>query len=94
MGVGSGKFGDQKVLRGSEPFKAPADVGEGMSRCSPVAQVAKNLPAMRDTQVRSRGREDPLEEGITTHSSISCLENSMDTRAWQATVHAVAKSQT
>ena len=35
--------------------------------------MVKNLPAMQETQetrVRSLGREDPLEEGITTHSSI------------------------
>ena len=34
--------------------------------------MVKNLPAMQETQetrVRSLGREDPLEEGITTHSS-------------------------
>ena len=28
--------------------------------------------------VRSLGREDPLEEEMATHSSISCLENPMD----------------
>ena len=35
-----------------------------------VAQMAKNLPAMHETQVWSLGREDPLEEGMATHSSI------------------------
>ena len=65
-----------------------------MSRCSLVAQVAKNLPAMGDTQVQSHGREDPLEEGMSTHSSISCLENSMDREACHAAIHWVAKSQT
>ena len=30
----------------------------------------KNLPAMRETQVQSLGWEDPLEEGMVTHSSI------------------------
>ena len=35
-----------------------------------VAQLVKNLPAMRETQVRSLGREDPLEEEMATHSSI------------------------
>ena len=40
------------------------------------------------------GLEDPLEEGMATHSSYSCLENSMDRGAWQATVHGVLKSQT
>ena len=33
----------------------------------------------------------PLEEGMATHSSKSCPENSMDRGAWQATVHRVAK---
>ena len=32
--------------------------------------VGKNLPAMQETQVRSLGREDPLEKGMATHSSI------------------------
>ena len=35
-----------------------------------VAQSVKNLPAMRETQVRSLGREEPLEKGMATHSSI------------------------
>ena len=30
----------------------------------------KNLPAVRETQVRSLGWEDPLEEGMAAHSSI------------------------
>ena len=34
-----------------------------------VAQTVKNLPAMRETWVRSLGWEDPLEEGMATHSS-------------------------
>ena len=38
-------------------------------RCSLVAQRLKCLPAMRETQVRSLGREDPLEKEIETHSS-------------------------
>ena len=35
-----------------------------------MAQTVKNLPAMQKTQVRSLGREDPLEEGTATHSSV------------------------
>ena len=35
-----------------------------------VAQMIKKPPAMRETRVRSLGREDPLEEGMATHSSI------------------------
>ena len=32
--------------------------------------MVKNLPAMRKTQVLALGQEDPLEEGMATHSSI------------------------
>jgi len=35
-----------------------------------VPQMVKNLPAMWETWVRSLGREDPLEEGMATHSSV------------------------
>ena len=38
-----------------------------------MAQWEKNLPAMQEiqeTQVQSLGQEDPLEEGMATHSSI------------------------
>ena len=35
-----------------------------------VAQLVKNLPAMQMIQVQSLGREDPLEKGMATHSSI------------------------
>ena len=35
-----------------------------------MAQMVKNLPAMQEIQVHSLGREDPLEKGMTTHSSI------------------------
>ena len=37
---------------------------------SPVAQMVKNQPAMRETWVRSLGWEDILEKGKATHSSI------------------------
>ena len=35
-----------------------------------MAQVARNPPAMQETWVRSLGWEDPLEEGMATHSSV------------------------
>ena len=35
-----------------------------------VAQMVKNLPEIQETWVRSLGREDPLEKGTVTHSSI------------------------
>ena len=40
------------------------------------------------------GWEDPLEEGIATHSSILAWRIRMDRGTWWATVHGVAKSQT
>ena len=50
--------------------------GEGIgfplqySWASLVAQIVKTPPAMRETWVPSLGWEDPLEEEMTTHSSI------------------------
>ena len=60
----------------------------------PDGSVVKNLPAMQETQVRSLGWEDPLEEGMTTHYSILAWRIPMDRGAWRATVHGVEKSQT
>ena len=41
-----------------------------MWRASLVAQMVKNLPEMQETWVWSSGWEDPLENGMATHSSI------------------------
>ena len=35
-----------------------------------MVQLVKNLPAMQETQVRSPGWEEPLEEGMAAHSSV------------------------
>ena len=35
-----------------------------------VAQMVKNLPAVRETQVQSLGGEDPLEKEMANHSCI------------------------
>ena len=59
-----------------------------------VAQIVKNPPAMWETWVQSLGWEDPLEEGMATHSSIFAWKIPIDRGAWWATVHGVAKSQT
>ena len=42
----------------------------GQRRASLVTQMVKNLLAMQETWVRSLGQEDPLEEGMATHSNI------------------------
>ena len=54
--------------------------GEGMgyplqsSRASLVAQLVKNLPAVRETGVQSLCWEEPLEKGMATHSRILAWE--------------------
>ena len=50
-----------------------------------VIQTVKNPPTMWETWVRSLGWEDPLEEGMATHSNILAWKISMDRWAWQAT---------
>ena len=35
-----------------------------------MIQTVKNLPVMQETRVQSLHREDPLEKGIATHSSM------------------------
>ena len=63
--------GDPGLIPGSG-----RSAGEGIgyplqySWASLVAQLVKNLPAMRETWVGSLGWEEPLEKGKATHSSI------------------------
>ena len=45
--------------------------------------MVKCLPTMRETQVRSLGREDPLEKEMATHSSILAWKIPwMEARGW------------
>ena len=62
-------------------------------RASPVAQLVKNPPAVRETWVRPLGWENPLKEGMATHSSILAWRIPVDRGAWRATVHGVSKSR-
>ena len=61
--------------------------GEGIgyplqySWTSLVAQMVKNPPAMQETWVRSLGWEEPLEEGMATHSGILAWRTPRDTGA-------------
>ena len=43
-------------------------------RASMVAQTVTNLPAVKETQIRSLGQENPLEKEIATHSSVLAWE--------------------
>ena len=61
-----------------------------------VAHIGKE-PSCRctetqETWVRSLGWEDPLEEGIATHSSILAWRIPMDRGAWWVPVHGVTKN--
>ena len=60
----------------------------------PSGLAVKNLPAAQETQVRSLGQEDPLVQGMATHSSILAWENPVDRGSWQSAVHGMAKSRT
>ena len=59
-----------------------------------VAQTVKNPPAVWETCVQSQGWEDPLEEGLATHSSIVAWRIHMDRGAWRAIVHSLKESDT
>ena len=79
MGFPDSSVGKESTCNAGDPSSIPGSErssGEGIgyplqcSWTSLMAQLVKNLPAMRETWVRSLGWEDPLEEGKATHSSI------------------------
>ena len=76
--------GKESTCNARDPGSIPvsrSSTGEGIgyplqySWSSLVGQAVKNLPATRETWVRFLGGEDPLEEGIATHSSILAWRN-------------------
>ena len=52
-------------MKSVQESKKDVDIGKNL-----VAQMVKNLPAMQETLVSSLGWEDPLKNGMATHSSI------------------------
>ena len=78
-GFPDSSVGKESVCNAGGPGSVPGlgrSPGEGLgyplqySWASLSAQLVKNLPAIRETWVRSLGWEDPLEKGKATHSSI------------------------
>ena len=67
-------------------------IHSSVNGCFP--QMAKNLPAMQETWVRSLGWENPMEEGMATHFSILAWRIPKDRRVWWGPVYGIAKSQT
>ena len=72
---GSGGSQDSSELEdmgspgGTEPWYSNI-TGVPQSWASLMAQWVRNPPGMQETQVKSLGWEDPLKEGMATHSSI------------------------
>ena len=63
----------------------------------PSGSEVKNPPAMQEpeeTQVRSLGQEDPLEEGMATHCSIPAWRILRTEEFWWVIIHKVAESDT
>ena len=78
-----GSAGKESACNAGDPGSIPGSGGsarEGIgyplqySWASPVAQLVKNLPAMRETWVQSLGRKDALEKEMAIHSSILAWE--------------------
>ena len=91
-----GESHGQRSLAGYSPWgRTESDTTE-VTACKDtgVAQLVKNPPAMRKTWVQSLGWEDPLEEGMATHSSVLAWRIPMDRGAWQAAVCGVGKNWT
>ena len=59
-----------------------------------MAQIVKNLPAVRETQVQSLAQEDPLEKGMETHSSILAWRIPRTEEPGRLQVYGVAESDT
>ena len=93
LGFHGSSAGSESTCNGKIPWKRdrlPTPVFLGF----PGGSAVKNLPAIRETWVQSLGWEDPLEESMTTHSSILPWKIPMDRGAWWAAVHEVAESGT
>ena len=67
-----------------------------LSQGFPVGSAVKNLLAiqeLQETQVRSLGQEDPLEEGMATHSSILAWRIPCTRGSWRAMVHEFTRTE-
>ena len=92
---------EESTRNAGDPGSVPGSgrsLGEGIGYSTPAfmgfpgGSAVKHLPTMRETWVWFLGWEDPLEEGMASHSSILAWRIPIDRGAWQATVHEVAQS--
>ena len=56
-----------------------------------MAETVKHLPKRRETRIQSLVREDLLEKGMTTHSSILAWKIPWTDEPNKATVHGVKR---
>ena len=100
MGFPGSSAGKESACNAGDPGLTPGSgrsPGEGIgyplqySWGSLVAQMVKNLPVMWETWVRSLYWEDPLEEGMATHSGILVWTIPKNRAACQAIFYGVAK---
>ena len=84
---------------GEKPTFIPMEL-QTVTRASLMAQTVKNLPEMQETQVWSLGWEEPLEEGMATHSSILAWRipwtedpAGLQSTGWQRVRHDLTKQQ-
>ena len=85
------KKGQAKKKKKKGRDRLPTPVFSGFPGGSAGKESACNVG---DPPVRFLGQEDPLEEGMATHSSILAWRIPMDRGVWQAKVNGVAKSRT
>ena len=94
--------GKESACKTGDPGSTPGlgkSPGEGLgypfqySWASLVAQMVRNPPTVQENWVQSLGWEDPLEQGMATHSTILAWRIPMDRGVWQATVHGVTNSR-
>ena len=95
LGFSCGSAGKESACNAGDLGSIPGSgrsPGEGIgyplqySWASLVTQMVKNPPAVWEPWVQSLGWEDPLEEGMATHSSIVAWRSPMDMEAGRATV--------
>ena len=72
------------------------DISDWGFPCGSVVKNLHSMQEMQETQVQSLSWEDPLEEGMLTHSRIPSwrITRTEEPRAWQVTVHSITQSQT
>ena len=102
-GFPSSSAGKESTCNAGDPGLIPGlgrSPGEGIGYTIPyswaflVVLAVKNALTMWETWPSSLGWEDPLEEGMATHSSILVWKIPMNRGDWPATVHGVTKNRT